>query len=411
VRVLEKIRPPAGTAGCPAACLIKIYKVNSSQIDFNSVVNRSYEDMLKNAVVLTVLIFFLVLPLLIRSNYLLGILIVTGLYTIIVIGLGILMGYAGQVSFGQAAFFGLGGYTAAILSTSCSWPTPAALLAAMVLPGLVAALIGRPTLKLKELYLALATLAFGILVHILFNEGGEITGGPSGLMGIPYLSLGGLVFDRDIKFYYLVLAVVLLVSLAVHNLIQSRTGRALRAIRESEHAAEAAGMDTVLLKPQAPGKKSVTVSYMDHVMLRPPGHHQGPGHHLRPVFNILPGVTHHGGFAGRTRGGMDAHNIAHGCGKKSVGVIIPQVLLDGEGQLAEIRQGLDVSRLDPFILKGLPVKGHPFINPPHRLPEPLRLQVFQTLPGHGLNFPVPVGNPGIPTDIHKQTPLSLKIDL
>jgi branched-chain amino acid transport system permease protein len=251
VRVLEKIRPPAGTAGCPAACLIKIYKVNSSQIDFNSVVNRSYEDMLKNAVVLTVLIFFLVLPLLIRSNYLLGILIVTGLYTIIVIGLGILMGYAGQVSFGQAAFFGLGGYTAAILSTSCSWPTPAALLAAMVLPGLVAALIGRPTLKLKELYLALATLAFGILVHILFKEGGEITGGPSGLMGIPYLSLGGLVFDRDIKFYYLVLAVVLLVSLAVHNLIQSRTGRALRAIRESEHAAEAAGMDTVLLKLQA----------------------------------------------------------------------------------------------------------------------------------------------------------------
>ena len=74
---------------------------------------------------------FLVLPFLIRSNYLLGMLIVTGLYSIIVIGLGILMGYAGQVSFGHAAFFGLGSYTAAILATSCGWPTPAALLAAM----------------------------------------------------------------------------------------------------------------------------------------------------------------------------------------------------------------------------------------------------------------------------------------
>lgn len=192
-----------------------------------------------------------VLPLLLQSNYLLGILIVIGLYTIIVIGLGILMGYAGQVSFGHAAFFGLGGYTVAILTTQYHWPTPAALLAALALPGLVAALIGRPTLKLKELYLALATLAFGILVHILFNEGKGITGGPSGLTGIPYLSVGGVVFNRDIKFYYLVWAVVLVVSLGVKNMISSRVGRALKAIRESEHAAETSGVDTAVLKLQA----------------------------------------------------------------------------------------------------------------------------------------------------------------
>lgn len=194
---------------------------------------------------------FLVLPPLLGSNYLLGILIVIGLYTIIVIGLGILMGYAGQVSFGHAAFFGLGGYAVAILTTHYHWPTPAALLAALVLPGLVAALIGRPTLKLKELYLALATLAFGILVHILFNEGREITGGPSGLTGIPYLSLGGLVFDRDLKFYYLVWVTVLVVTLGVKNMIESRIGRALKAVRESEHAAETSGIDTAALKLQA----------------------------------------------------------------------------------------------------------------------------------------------------------------
>jgi len=194
---------------------------------------------------------FLVVPLLLRSNYLLGVMIIIGLYTIIVIGLGILMGYAGQVSFGHAAFFGLGAYTVAILTTAYRWPTPVALLAAVALPALVAALIGRPTLKLKEVYLALATLAFGILVHILFNEARAVTGGPSGLTGIPYLSLGGLVFDRDLKFYYLVWTTVLIISLAVKNLIGSRVGRALKAIRESEHAAEASGIDTAGLKLQA----------------------------------------------------------------------------------------------------------------------------------------------------------------
>jgi len=208
--------------------------------------------MRKNVLIWAILILaFLGTPLLIRSNYLLGVMIVIGLYTIIVIGLGILMGYAGQVSFGHAAFFGLGGYAVAILTTAYRWPTPAALLAAVALPGLVAALIGRPTLKLKELYLALATLAFGILVHILFNECRSITGGPSGLTGIPYLSLGGLVFDRDLKFYYLVWSTVLVISLAVKNLIQSRVGRALKAIRESEHAAETSGIDTAGLKLQA----------------------------------------------------------------------------------------------------------------------------------------------------------------
>lgn len=207
--------------------------------------------MIKKALQAAVLISFLVLPLVVKNNYLLGILIVTGIYAIIVIGLGILMGYAGQVSFGHAAFYGLGGYTAAILTTAYRWPSIAALLAAMALPGAVAALIGRPTLKLKELYLALATLAFGILVHILFNEVTGLTGGPSGLAGIPYLSLGGLVFDRDIKFYYLVLAMVLLITLGVKNLIHSRVGRALRAIRESEQAAETSGIDTAGLKLRA----------------------------------------------------------------------------------------------------------------------------------------------------------------
>ncbi len=198
-----------------------------------------------------VILLFLALPFVIDSNYYLSILIVIGLYTIIVQGLGILMGYAGQVSFGHAGFFGLGGYTVAILTTRFDWSPVFALIAAVILPGLIAAIIGRPTLKLRELYLALGTMGFGILIHTLFNEGRELTGGPSGISGIPYLSIGGLSFDSDIKFFYLVWAVVLLVLIGINNLIRSRVGRALRAISESEHAAETAGIDTGKLKLKA----------------------------------------------------------------------------------------------------------------------------------------------------------------
>lgn len=196
-------------------------------------------------------LLFLTVPLFIESNYILSTLIIIGIYAILVQGLGILMGYAGQVSFGHAAFFGLGAYTAAILTTRFNWYTIPALVAAALLPGIVAAIIGRPTLKLRELYLAMATLGFGILVHIAFNEGGELTGGPSGLSGIPYFSLGGLTFDSDVKFFYLVWTTLFLLLIGVSNLVRSRVGGALRAISESEHAAENAGIDTAGLKLQS----------------------------------------------------------------------------------------------------------------------------------------------------------------
>ncbi len=198
-----------------------------------------------------ILLFILIVSLVVKSNYLFSILIIIGLYAIIVQGLGILMGYAGQVSFGHAAFYGLGAYTAAILTTRYHWPTIAALLAAIILPGTIAALIGRQTLKLRELYLALATLGFGILVFIAFNEGREFTGGPSGISSIPFLNIGSFAFDSDRKFFVLVWAVLALLLLGINNLVHSRTGRALRAIRESEYAAENAGIDSASLKLQA----------------------------------------------------------------------------------------------------------------------------------------------------------------
>ncbi|MGQ9512589.1 branched-chain amino acid ABC transporter permease [Thermodesulfitimonas sp.] len=193
------------------------------------------------------------LPFVVKSTYILGILIFIALYTIVAEGLGVLMGYAGQVSFGQAAFYGLGAYTAAILATHWHLPPLLCLVAAPVLPTIVALIIGRPILRLREHYLALATLGFGILVYAFFKEFAGLTGGPSGLTGIPYLSLGPLVLDRDWKYYYLVWLILALVLVAIDNLTRSPVGRAFRAIHASEKATEAAGIDTTTLKVQAFG--------------------------------------------------------------------------------------------------------------------------------------------------------------
>lgn len=200
-------------------------------------------------IVFTLLI--LSLPLVVKSTYILGILILIGLYTIVAEGLGVLMGFAGQVSFGQAAFYGLGAYTAAILTTRYHLPPLFCLLVAPFLPTLVALLIGRPLLRLREHYLALATLGFGILVSALFKEFVGITGGPSGLTGIPYLSIGPILFDRDWKYYYLVWSTLGLVLIGIDNLTRSPVGRLFKAIHASEKAAAAVGIDTATLKVQA----------------------------------------------------------------------------------------------------------------------------------------------------------------
>ncbi|RJQ26584.1 MAG: branched-chain amino acid ABC transporter permease, partial [Peptococcaceae bacterium] len=141
-----------------------------------------------------------------------------------------------------------GAYTAGILTARYHWETLPALLAAALLPALVALVIGRPALKLRQQYLALATLGFGILVYIFFNEARGLTGGPSGFTGIPYLSVGGFQFDRDREFYYFVWLVVALVLAGANNLAHSRVGRALQAIRDSEVAAESIGIDVAELK-------------------------------------------------------------------------------------------------------------------------------------------------------------------
>jgi len=194
----------------------------------------------------TALLF--ILPGFLSNDYYVNVLTLSLTHAIIAIGLNLLMGYAGQVSLGHAAFYGLGAYTSAILTTTYAFPIPLAMLIGILAAGLVACLIGVPTLKLKGHYLAMATLGFGVIVYIFFNETIGLTGGPSGFTGIPRLHVLGYTFTSDRSYYYLVSLVLAGVVLLSLNIIHSRIGRALRAIHTSETAAQNAGIDVAKYK-------------------------------------------------------------------------------------------------------------------------------------------------------------------
>ncbi|MGD0971472.1 MAG: branched-chain amino acid ABC transporter permease [Desulfobaccales bacterium] len=171
-----------------------------------------------------------------------------GIHTLLVVGLNLLLGYAGQISLGHAAFFGLGAYTSGILTATCGVSPWLALPAGLVLSGSAAFLIGVPALKLRGYYLAMATLGFGIIVSIILNQAQPLTGGPSGLSGIPPLNLAGFPLNTARRLYPLIwLAVGVILALSA-NLVDSRAGRALRALHDSEAAAASLGVDTARLK-------------------------------------------------------------------------------------------------------------------------------------------------------------------
>ncbi len=176
------------------------------------------------------------------------IMVFAGIYCLITIGLSLLMGYAGQISLGHAAFYGIGAYVSAILTVQYGLNPWVCMCIGMAVTAAVALLVGVPSLKLKGHYLAMVTLAFGIIIFIIFNEETEWTGGPDGMAGIPGLSLLGFDFSSVGRYYYLVWGIVLAAFIFTVNVIQSGTGRALRAIHTSEPAASAMGVDVSRLK-------------------------------------------------------------------------------------------------------------------------------------------------------------------
>jgi branched-chain amino acid transport system permease protein len=188
------------------------------------------------------------LPWLVASGYILGTLVFIGLNALAALGLSLVMGYAGQVSLGQAAFLALGAYVSGVLTTTYAWNAWAALAIAVVAGALAALLVGLPIFRLSGLLLAMATLGFGIIVYYVLVNWSAVTGGPSGLTGIPPLRVGGLAFTTDARMLWLVWACLLTAMGLAGNLVDSRIGRALRALHGDEAAAQAAGIDVARLK-------------------------------------------------------------------------------------------------------------------------------------------------------------------
>jgi branched-chain amino acid transport system permease protein len=192
----------------------------------------------------------LIIPFFLQGSYFLNVLVFIGINTMLAIALNLLLGYAGQISLGHAAFFGLGAYISGIITTRYGLDPWLALVIAASANGILAFIIGFPILKLKGHYLAMATLGFGIIIFIILNETVNITGGPSGLSGIPNINIGSFVFDSDQRNYYMIWIITLAVMLLSINLSQSRIGRALRAISDSEVAARVMGVNARVLKVQ-----------------------------------------------------------------------------------------------------------------------------------------------------------------
>jgi ABC-type branched-subunit amino acid transport system ATPase component/ABC-type branched-subunit amino acid transport system permease subunit len=170
-----------------------------------------------------------------------------GLYSIVAIGLVLLTGIGGMTSFGQAAFVGIGAYATAYLTTRFGVSPWLALIAGMVLTALVALLLGMVTMRLSGHFLPLGTIAWGLALFYLFGNT-EFLGKYDGINGIPVLNLFGWHLESGRSIYFLIWVVVLLAVISVQNLLNSRPGRAIRALRGGGTMAEAMGVNTAWMR-------------------------------------------------------------------------------------------------------------------------------------------------------------------
>ena len=198
------------------------------------------------------LLIAVILPLTGISNYWLHVLNIGGIFAICTLSLNLLTGCTGLFSVGHIAFYGIGSYTAAVLATRFGVPFLPAVLCGGLLAMVFGVVLGMPALRLKGLYLAISTLAFGEIAYRVFLNWEDVTNGSRGILGIkaPVLNLGFMEinFKTYDTYYYIVLIFLVLMIIFMRNIIYSRTGRALLSIRESEIAAQALGVNTVRYK-------------------------------------------------------------------------------------------------------------------------------------------------------------------
>jgi len=188
-------------------------------------------------------LILVMLPFLIPDLYLLHIINMILISSIVVLGMNIVMGYAGQFMLAQAAFYGVGAYTSAILATTLGLPFWICLPCAVVFTGLAGLLTSLPCLRVKGHYLAIVSLGVAVIIHEAIINMTNVTKGPSGIIDIPSPSIFGIEINTSIRYYYMLIILVCLSVLFISIIMKSRVGRAFIAIRESVTAAEAMGIN------------------------------------------------------------------------------------------------------------------------------------------------------------------------
>jgi branched-chain amino acid transport system permease protein len=194
------------------------------------------------------ILIIVLLPVFVHNQYFLSVLVFAGIYATVAIGLSMLMGYAGQISLGHAGFFAIGGYSSAILTKMYHFHPLAAMIVGVILSTLGALLIGLPSLRLREHYLAMATLGFGEIIYVSSGAAVSLTEGPSGFSGVPSMALFGFTFKSELSKYFLVWIIAFIILIISLNIIHSRVGRALRSIHGDEIAANAMGVNIAKYK-------------------------------------------------------------------------------------------------------------------------------------------------------------------
>lgn len=193
------------------------------------------------------LIIIAFLPLFLGS-YTVFLLSMLAVYALVSLGLNLLMGYTGQIAAGHAGFLALGAYFTAIAGTQLEWlPCPVIILMAGIFTGIVGFLLGIPILRLKGFYIAMATLAFGVVMSEIILQWSSLTNGDDGFQ-VPVARIAGFTFDSDYKLYYLIMFVTIMLIVLAKNLTDSFIGRAFIALRESETAAQIIGIDLAKYK-------------------------------------------------------------------------------------------------------------------------------------------------------------------
>jgi ABC-type branched-subunit amino acid transport system ATPase component/ABC-type branched-subunit amino acid transport system permease subunit len=193
---------------------------------------------------LAVVVILLAWPPFVKGQFSLSVMTTAGLFMMLTISVWIILGTAGQLSFGHSAFYGIGAYTTGLLCVKYSVSTLVALLAGTLAAGFVALVIGRPVLKLRYFYLAFATIGIGQIFVVLVTNLVGYTGGLNGFSGIPPLNLGFFSADSYIRKYYVVWITALLILLFIDRAMKYRVGRSFRALATSEIASSSLGVRT-----------------------------------------------------------------------------------------------------------------------------------------------------------------------